>query len=147
MELRVYRKDKKNPLPQYMSKGASGIDLYASLDGAVVINPGDYKCISTGIIISLPIGFEAQIRPRSGLAANHGVTVLNTPGTVDSDYRGEIKVVMINHSNEPFVVEKGMRIAQLVVCKVERAEIVEVTSLQNTGETERNDGGFGHTGV
>jgi dUTP pyrophosphatase len=147
MELRIYRIDKRNPLPQYMSEGASGIDLYASLNEPVILQKGEYKCIPTGIIISLPTGFEAQIRPRSGLAATNGVTILNAPGTVDSDYRGEIKVLLINHGNQPFVMKSGMRIAQLVVCRVEKAEIIEVTSLRDTSVTERNNGGFGHTGV
>ena len=107
MVVKVYRLNKKNPLPGYMSKGASGIDLFASLDRDMTLPPGEYKCIPTGIIISLPAGYEAQVRPRSGLALKHGVTVLNTPGTVDSDYRGEIMVILINHGEKPLILKNG----------------------------------------
>jgi dUTP pyrophosphatase len=147
MELKVFRIDRSLPVPRIMSDGASGIDLYASLDKPLILERGEYCSVPTGIVISLPPGFEAQIRPRSGLAASHGITVLNAPGTVDSDYRGEIKVLLINHGKSPFVVEKGMRIAQLVVCRVEMVRVVEVQTREETGFTERNEGGFGHTGV
>ena len=144
MVLKVYRLNKKNPLPGYMSKGASGIDLFASIDHEMTLLPGEYKCVPTGIVISLPVGYEAQVRPRSGLAFNHGVTVLNTPGTVDSDYRGEIRVILINHGKKPLKLKNGMRIAQMVIQRVWQADIDVVEELD---ETARNAGGFGHTGM
>ena len=147
MVLKIFRIDKNNPLPSYMSEGASGIDLYASLDHPIALQRGEYKCIPTGIVISLPTGYEAQVRPRSGLAANNGVTVLNAPGTVDSDYRGEIKVILINHGPVSFVVKNGMRIAQMVIGKAQKADIIEVSRMEEIDITERDDGGFGHTGV
>jgi len=147
MILKIFRLNKKNPLPTYMSKNASGIDLYSSCENDIHIGPGEYKCIPTGIIISLPNGYEVQIRPRSGLAFKYGITVLNSPGTIDSDYRGEIKVILINHSKEKFVVKNGMRIAQIVISEVEKAQIVEVKEIAQIDCTVRNDGGFGHTGV
>lgn len=146
MVVKVYRLNKKNPLPDYMSKDASGIDLFASLDRDMALPPGEYKCIPTGIIISLPAGYEAQVRPRSGLALKHGVTVLNTPGTVDSDYRGEIMVILINHGKKPLILKNGMRIAQMVIAKVEKASVIEVAAREEIDRTERNSGGFGHTG-
>jgi len=130
-------------LPKYMSDGAAGMDLAASLDTEVTIAPGQRALVGTGLAIALPRGFEAQVRPRSGLAAKHGVTVLNAPGTIDEDYRGEIKVILINHSDEPFVVKSGERIAQMVVAPVARVTLVEADSLD--GST-RGAGGFGHTG-
>ncbi len=132
------------PLPQYMSKGSSGMDLYADVDGQVILNPGERKLISAGIFLSLPEGFEAQTRPRSGLALNNGITLVNTPGTIDSDYRGLVNLIIANTSKEPFVIKRGMRIAQMVIQEVVRAEIEEVKELD---ETVRNTGGFGHTGV
>ena len=146
MAVKVYRLNKKNPLPDYMSKGASGIDLFASLDRDMTLPPGEYKCIPTGIIISLPAGYEARVRPRSGLALKHGVTVLNTPGTVDSDYRGEIMVILINHGEKPLILKNGMRIAQMVIAKVEKVSVFEVAAREEIDRTERNRGGFGHTG-
>ena len=143
----ICRLNKNNPIPEYMSKGASGIDLYASLDSPVDIMPGEYRCIPSGIIISLPEGLEAQIRPRSGLAVKYGITVLNTPGTVDSDYRGEIKVILINHGKNMFSVKNGMRIAQMVINKVEKEQIIEVSEKSELDATKRADGGFGHTGL
>ena len=147
IELKVFRIDRTNPLPRTMTEGASGIDLYASLKEPVVLEQGEYRCIPTGLIVSLPSGYEAQIRPRSGLAALHGVTVLNAPGTVDSDYRGEIQVILINHGPQPFTIKGGMRIAQLVVSRVEMLTIIELSSREEAGFTDRNAGGFGHTGV
>ncbi len=147
MSIMIYRTNKENPIPKYMSKGASGIDLYASLGQPVTLVPGEYSCVPSGIIISLPEGLEAQIRPRSGLAAKHGITVLNTPGTIDSDYRGEIKVILINHGKKLFIVENGMRIAQMVISKIERAQIIEVSVKSELDATGRADGGFGHTGL
>lgn len=147
MLLKVYRLNRKNPVPGYMSPQASGIDLYASLDSKVQIGPGEYRLIPAGIRIALPIGYEAQVRPRSGLALEYGITVLNSPGTIDSDYRGEVKVLLINHSKIPFTVKNRMRIAQLVVCGVVRAKVVEVESREDLETTAREAGGFGHTGV
>jgi dUTP pyrophosphatase len=134
------------PLPDYQSSDAAGLDLLAAVpaDGALTIAPGRYAAVPTGIAIALPSGTEAQVRPRSGLARNHGVTVLNTPGTVDADYRGEIQVLLINHGAGPFVVSRGMRIAQLVIARVSRAELVEAKNLNETG---RGAGGFGSTGT
>jgi len=126
-----------------MSEGASGVDLYACLDGPITIAPGKWALIPTGIAVALPEGYELQIRPRSGIALKKGVTVFNSPGTVDSDYRGEIKVIMINLSDTPVVISHGERIAQAVLCKVERIEWVEVDELPFTS---RGEGGFGHTG-
>ncbi|SNX55465.1 dUTP pyrophosphatase [Thermoanaerobacterium sp. RBIITD] len=132
------------PLPQYMSSGAAGMDLYAKVDDTVVIKPGEIKLIDTGIMIQLPEGYEAQIRPRSGLALKYGITMLNSPGTIDSDYRGEIKLILINHGKENFKIERGLRIAQMVINKVEIPRIVEVSELN---DTERGTSGFGHTGL
>ncbi|HZR61514.1 MAG TPA: dUTP diphosphatase [Xanthobacteraceae bacterium] len=134
------------PLPAYQSALAAGLDLVAAVpaQAPVTIPPGGRAMIPTGIALALPRGHEGQIRPRSGLAARHGVTVLNTPGTIDADYRGEVQVILINHGAEPFIVERGMRIAQLVVARVERATLVEVDSLD---ATERASGGIGSTGT
>ncbi len=137
--------NKDLPLPQYESKFASGMDLRASLgESSVRLNPGERKLIPTGFRISIPHGYEAQVRPRSGLALKHGITMLNTPGTIDSDYRGEIKVIAINLGNETFTIRHGDRIAQLVISPVIHAFVEEVTSLE---ETERGERGFGSTGV
>lgn len=133
------------PLPAYQSAHAAGLDLLAAVaeDAPLVLAPGAYAMVPTGLAIALPEGFEAQLRPRSGLAASHGVTVLNAPGTVDADYRGEIGVIMINHGSEAFVIRRGVRIAQMVIASVARAELVAVKSLAST---ERGSGGFGSTG-
>ncbi len=132
------------PLPEYQSAQAAGLDLLAAVTSEVTIKPSQRETIPTGIAIALPAGTEAQVRPRSGLAARHGVTVLNTPGTIDADYRGEIQVILINLGNEPFVVRRGMRIAQLVFAPVLRAAMSET---QKLGETTRGSGGFGSTGT
>jgi dUTP pyrophosphatase len=134
------------PLPAYQSALAAGLDLVAAVPAhaPVEIVPGDRAMIPTGIAMALPRGHEGQIRPRSGLAARHGVTVLNTPGTIDADYRGELQVILINHGAEPFIVERGMRIAQLVIARVERAALIEVDRLDATA---RASGGIGSTGV
>lgn len=132
------------PIPQYMTLGSAGMDLYANVDDTVIINPNEIKIIPTGIAIALPNCYEAQIRPRSGLAAKYGISLVNTPGTIDSDYRGEIKVIMINFGTNPFEVKRGDRIAQMVINKIEIPEIVEVEELD---ETERGKGGFGSTGL
>jgi len=131
------------PLPAYATAGAAGIDLIAAIGDAVELLPGRRALVPTGLKLAIPAGFEAQVRPRSGLAANHGVTVLNSPGTIDSDYRGEVKVVLINLGQEPMVITRGMRIAQLVLARVERLEWQAVETLDATG---RGDGGFGSTG-
>jgi dUTP pyrophosphatase len=132
-------------LPAYQSSHAAGLDLLAAVpeQTPVVLAPGRHAMIPTGLIIALPDGFEAQVRPRSGLAAKHGVTVLNSPGTVDADYRGEINVLLINLGSEPFTIRRGERIAQMVVAPVTRAELVRAASLSST---ERGSGGFGSTG-
>jgi len=132
------------PLPKYMSHSASGMDLYAAVDGEVTLKPGERKLIPTGFKMALPEGHEAQVRPRSGLAIKNGISVLNTPGTIDEDYRGEVGVILVNHGNEDFRIKRGDRIAQMVINKIEQADIEEVKSLS---ETHRNSGGFGHTGV
>jgi len=131
-------------MPAYMSEHASGMDLLAAIQEQEIIEPGECKRIPTGIFIALPEGVEAQIRPRSGLALKHGITLLNSPATIDSDYRGEIGVLMINHGPEPFTVRRGDRIAQMVIVPVFRAEWVQVQVLPETG---RASGGFGHTGI
>lgn len=132
------------PLPAYATEMSAGMDLRANLEEPVTLQPMERKLIPTGLYIALPAGHEAQIRPRSGLALKHGVTVLNTPGTVDADYRGEVKVLLVNLSDVPFVVNDGERIAQMIVAKYEQVEFVEVEQLD---ETERGAGGYGHTGV
>lgn len=132
------------PLPRYMSPGASGMDLRAAVDGDLIIEPGRVKLVPTGLHIAVPLGYEAQIRPRSGLALKNRVTVLNTPGTVDSDYRAEVGVILANLGDQPLTVKRGMRIAQMVICRTHRAELVEVEELD---ETERDLGGFGSTGL
>jgi len=131
-------------LPKYETNGSAGMDLIASIDEDIIIKSGEIKLIKTGIAIALERGFEAQIRPRSGLALKNGITVLNTPGTIDSDYRGEICVILINHSKLDFVVSRGMRIAQMIIAKYAQAEIIEV---ENLDETIRGTSGFGSTGV
>jgi dUTP pyrophosphatase len=134
------------PLPCYQTALAAGLDLHAAVpaDAPVVIAPGDFASIPTGIVMALPPGTEAQVRPRSGLAARHGITVLNAPGTIDADYRGEVGVLLINHGRKPFTVERGHRVAQLVVAPVKAARLVEVSDLEGTA---RGAGGFGSTGV
>ena len=131
------------PLPSYQSALAAGLDLLAAVDTPLVIAPGGRALVPTGIAIALPEGFEAQLRPRSGLAARHGLTVLNAPGTIDADYRGELQVLLVNLGSESVTITRGMRIAQLVVAAVARAQLREVTSLE---ETPRGSGGFGSTG-
>ena len=132
------------PLPKYETNGSAGMDLVASIAENIILKPSEIKLVNTGIAIALEHGYEAQIRPRSGLALKNGITVLNTPGTVDSDYRGEICVILINHSKVDFVISRGMRIAQMVIAKHEQATIKIV---ENLDETQRGSGGFGSTGV
>jgi len=130
--------------PRYMSEGASGIDLRAAVNESILLESGKWKMIPTGIAISLPPGYEAQIRPRSGLALKHGITCLNSPGTIDSDYRGEINIILVNLSSEIFVIERGMRIAQMVFAEVAQAHLEFEEELD---VTVRGGGGFGHTGI
>jgi len=132
------------PLPEYQSLAAAGFDLVAAVTDPLTLLPGARALVPTGLTMALPDGHEGQVRPRSGLAAKNGVTVLNTPGTVDADYRGEVKVILINLGEDPFVIERGMRIAQMVIAPVVQMAPVEVESLS---ETERGSGGFGSTGV
>ena len=134
----------RNPMPEFATEGSAGVDLRANLDNDVLIKPLERVMVPTGLFIELPGGVEAQIRPRSGLAAKHGITVLNTPGTIDSDYRGEIKVILVNLSNDDFTIGNGDRICQMVVHKYETFEWDEVSQLNTT---DRGGGGFGHTGV
>ena len=133
------------PLPAYQSADAAGLDLLAAVpaETPLMLAPGKYAMVPTGLAIALPRGFEAQVRPRSGLAAKHGVTVLNSPGTVDADYRGEINVLLINHGDTPFPIKRGERIAQMVIAPVIQAQLVAVTTLS---DTDRGSGGFGSTG-
>lgn len=132
------------PLPAYATPQSAGMDLRANIDESIVLHPMDRRLVPTGLFMALPAGFEAQIRPRSGLALKHGITVLNTPGTIDADYRGEIMVLLINFSQTDFVINDGERIAQMVIAKHENPEFIEVETLD---ETERGAGGYGHTGV
>lgn len=132
------------PLPAYESTSAAGMDLRAALDAPMIIKPGERVMIPTGLQMALPLGYEAQIRPRSGLAIKNGITMLNTPGTIDADYRGEVKVITINHGQEEFVVKHGDRIAQMVIAPVTQFPVIEVNDLE---KTERGEGGFGSTGV
>ena len=140
----IKRLSKEVPLPKYETNGSSGMDLAANINASIDINPGKTAIIPTGLALSIPKGFEVQIRPRSGLAAKQKISVLNTPGTIDADYRGEIKVILINLGPEPFKVEKGLRIAQMIVCPIVQAQLKEVDDLS---ETERGKGGFGSTGT
>jgi dUTP pyrophosphatase len=133
-----------NPLPGYATEGSAGMDIRANIESPVTLQPLERYLVPTGLFIELPAGYEAQIRPRSGLAVKQGITCLNTPGTIDSDYRGEIKVILINLSNTVQVINNGDRIAQMIIAKTERAELFLV---QQLNETQRGDGGFGHTGV
>jgi len=146
VSVKIKRKESARdlPLPEYATSGSSGVDLYADVAEQTVIAPGDIKLISCGIYLELPEGYEAQTRPRSGLALKHGITLVNTPGTIDSDYRGLLNLIVTNLGKEDFVVERGHRLAQMVIREVTRAEFQEVEEL---GVTERAHGGFGHTGV
>ena len=143
--MKIYNKS-ANPLPVYASKNAAGMDLRADLKEPVVLQPLERRLIPTGLFIELPADCEAQVRPRSGLALKHGITVLNSPGTIDADYRGEVGVILVNLSQEPFEIQPGERIAQLVVAKFQQEEITEVASLEELSDTERGAGGFGHSG-
>ena len=131
------------PIPRYATPGSSGMDLTADVNEEIILKPGDIKLISAGIYISMPEGYEAEIRPRSGLALKHGISLVNTPGTIDSDYRGLINIIMVNHGKEPFSIRRGDRIAQMVIKEVIRADIEATKELDDTA---RSHGGFGHTG-
>lgn len=147
MQIRVRRlRESAAPLalPQYQTAGAAGLDLLADLDGPATLQPGERRLLPTGLAFEIPPGFEAQIRPRSGLALRYGVTLLNTPGTIDSDYRGEVQVLMINLGSDPFTIQRGDRIAQMVVASVQRVALLEEGDLD---DTDRGAGGFGHTGT
>ena len=146
LEIKIKMKDgcQDLPTPRYMSEGSSGMDIYADVEGEVVLNPGEIKLVSAGFYMSIPKGFEVQVRPRSGLAIKHGISIVNTPGTIDSDYRGLVGIILINHGKEPFIIKRADRIAQLVVNRVIQADMSAVEELD---ETARAHGGFGHTGV
>ncbi|MEK9847403.1 MAG: dUTP diphosphatase [Alphaproteobacteria bacterium] len=132
------------PLPEYETKSAAGLDLPAAVSQDLTLDPGGHALIPTGLSVALPAGFEAQIRPRSGLAAKNGITVLNSPGTIDADYRGEINVILINLGQEPFTISRGMRVAQMIIAPVTQIDVLEVEKLD---ETARGTGGFGSTGI
>jgi dUTP pyrophosphatase len=138
------KKSRRVSMPQYMTEGASGMDLFACLEGEVTLGPGERKLIPTGIAVAIPEGFEGQVRPRSGLAVQKGIGIVNGPGTIDSDYRGEIGVLLINFGNESFTIRDGERIAQIVISQVFRMTLEEVDDLP---PTRRQGGGFGHTGM
>ena len=143
-EILIKRLAREVPLPKYETDGSSGLDLAAYIDKNIEIKPGKSEIIPTGLAVAIPKNFEIQIRPRSGLAAKNQISVLNTPGTIDADYRGELKVILINHSDKSFIVKKGLRIAQMVLCPVVKARLKEVNSLE---DTKRGSGGFGSTGI
>lgn len=143
MKVQIINKS-KHPLPAYATLLSAGMDLRANIEAPIHLAPGERILVPTGIFMALPEGYEAQIRPRSGLAAKYGISLLNSPGTIDADYRGEIKAILVNHSTEPFTIEDGERIAQMVIARYERIEWEEV---ENLSETDRGTGGFGHTGV
>ena len=143
MKVKVVNKGRQ-PLPQYATPQSAGMDLRANLDNPITLQPMERRLIPTGLYIALPEGYEAQVRPRSGLALKHGITVLNAPGTIDADYRGEVGVLLVNLSREPFVINDGERVAQMVIARHEQVQFEEVEVLD---ETERGAGGYGHTGV
>ena len=143
MKVKIINKSNQK-LPEYVTSLSAGMDLRANIEEPIILAPLERKLIYTGLHIALPVGYEAQVRPRSGLALKHGITVLNTPGTIDADYRGDIGVILINLSNEPFEIKPGERIAQLVICSHEKVEWELVDTLDST---DRNDGGFGHSGI
>ena len=143
VEIRIVNRGRQ-PLPQYATAGSAGMDLRADIDEPIVLRPLERRLIPTGLFIALPEGYEAQVRPRSGLALKHGLTVLNAPGTIDADYRGEVGVILVNLSQEDFTICAGERIAQMVIARCEQAQFCVVETLD---ETERGAGGYGHTGV
>lgn len=143
LKIRQIENAKDLPLPRYMTEGAAGMDLYANISDPITLGSGKIKVVPAGIAMAIPEGYEAQIRPRSGLAAKYGIGLVNSPGTIDSDYRGEIKIIMINYGEEDFLIQRGDRIAQMVINKV---EIVALQVEEVLGTTHRQDGGLGHTG-
>jgi dUTP pyrophosphatase len=143
IQIKPLERGRSTPLPRYMTQGASGMDLFACLEEEITLTPGQRRLVPTGISVAIPEGFEGQVRPRSGLAIRNGIGVVNGPGTIDADYRGEVAVLLINFGNEPFTVRDGDRIAQLVIARVFRAVWEEVDQLPLSG---RQEGGFGHTG-
>ena len=143
MKIKIVNKSNQN-LPEYVTSQSAGMDLRANIEEPIILAPLERKLIYTGLHIALPVGYEAHVRPRSGLALKYGITVLNTPGTIDADFRGDIGIILINLSNEPFEIKPGERIAQLVICSHEKAEWELVDTLDST---DRNDGGFGHSGT
>ena len=145
MTIKIHNQS-SNPLPSYASSSAAGMDLRANLSEPVVLQPFERKLIPTGLFMELPADCEAQVRPRSGLALKHGITVLNSPGTIDADYRGEIGVILINLSQEPFEIQPGDRIAQMVIAQFRQVKIQEVNTSEELSDTERGAGGFGHSG-
>ena len=146
MKIKVFN-NSKNELPQYATPQSAGLDLRANIQQDIVLNPGQRTLVPTGLHIQLPVGYEAHIRPRSGLAIKHGITCLNSPGTIDADYRGDVGVILINHGTEPFVIKQGDRIAQMVIAKHETAEWESVESMDQLEDTERGSDGYGHTGI
>jgi dUTP pyrophosphatase len=142
--IKPFQHHKGLPLPAYASEGASGMDVRACIDDPVTIHPGEIHLIPTGLAIAVPPGYEAQMRPRSGLALNHGIGMVNSPGTIDSDYRGEVKIILINWGHAPFLIQRGDRIAQMVITRVYRADISQTDDLD---ATDRGPGGFGHSGI
>jgi dUTP pyrophosphatase len=146
IEIRIKKKQgcEDLPTPRYMSDGSSGMDIYADVEEEIILRPGEIKLVSAGFYMSIPKGFEVQVRPRSGLAIKHGISIVNTPGTIDSDYRGLVGIILINHGREPFIIKRADRIAQLVVNRAIQADMMVVDELD---ETARAHGGFGHTGV
>ena len=146
MEIRIKKMENARdlPTPCYMTTGAAGMDLYANVEDETILKPGEIKLVPSGIAVALDEGYEAQIRPRSGLALKYGISMVNTPGTVDSDYRGEINIIMINFGRNPFIIKRGDRIAQMVINKIEIPSIIEVDELD---DTQRGKGGFGSTGL
>lgn len=143
-DIQIKRLSPLAQLPAYATSAASGMDVHAAIENSQTIPPGEIVMIPLGFAMAIPDGWEAQVRPRSGLASRHGISLPNTPGTIDADYRGELKVPLINHGSEPFTVEPGMRIAQVVICPVARCNLIEVDALD---ETDRGEGGFGSTGT
>lgn len=146
MKIKVFN-NSRNELPQYATPQSAGLDLRANIQQDIILNPGQRALVPTGLHIQLPVGYEAQVRPRSGLAIKYGVTCLNSPGTVDADYRGEIGIILINHGTEPFVIKHGERVAQMVIAKYETIEWETVDSIDELEATERGNEGFGHSGI
>ena len=144
IKIKYLRNDNELPKPAYESDGSSGMDIRADVKEPVLLNPGEIKFIPTGLAVSVPPGYEAQIRPRSGLALNYGIGMVNSPGTIDSDYRGEVGIILINWGPKPFTVKRGDRIAQMIIARVFQADLVETDDLD---ATSRGQGGFGHTGI